>query len=79
MKTTVDIPEKALKDAMRYTGAKTKREAVVKALEDFNRRKGVEALIAMAGSFPDFPTNDEIEAPDIVDEERMRRLWNRGK
>jgi hypothetical protein len=50
---------------------------VVKALEDFNRRKGVEALIAMAGSFPDFPTNDEIEAPDMEDEERMRRLWDR--
>lgn len=77
MKTTIDIPEKALADAMLYTGAKTKREAVVKALEDFNRRKGVEALIAMAGSFPDFPTNDEIEAPDMEDEERMRRLWDR--
>ena len=79
MKTTVDIPEKALKDAMRFTGAKTKREAVVKALEDFNRRKGVEALIAMAGSFPDFPTNDEIEAPDIEHTKQMRKRWDDGK
>ncbi len=74
MKTTIDIPEEALADAMRFTGAKTKREAVVKALEDFNRRKGVEALIAMAGSFPDFPTNDEIEAADLEDEKRMSRI-----
>ena len=73
MKTMMDIPEKAMQDAMRYAGAKIKREAVVKALEDFNRRQGVEALIAMAGSFPDFPTNDEIEVPDMEDEERMRR------
>jgi len=64
---------------MRFTGAKTKREAVVKALEDFNRRKGVEALIAMAGSFPDFPTNDEIEAADLEDEKKMRKLWDRGE
>jgi Arc/MetJ family transcription regulator len=34
MKTTIDIPDAALADAMRYTGAKTKREAVVKALGD---------------------------------------------
>ena len=29
MKTTIDIPEKELKDAIRFTGATTKREAVV--------------------------------------------------
>lgn len=73
MKTTIDIPEKELEDAMRFTGAKTKREAVVKALEEFNRRKGVEALIAMAGSFPDFPTNDEIEAADLDYEKKRHR------
>ncbi len=60
---------------MRFTGAKTKREAVVKALEDFNRRKEVEALIAMAGSFPDFPTNDEIEAPDVRSTEERQARW----
>lgn len=64
MKTTIDIPEKALADAMRYTGAKTKREAVVKALEEFNRLQMVENLIASFGTL-DFGTNDEIEAGDI--------------
>ena len=64
MKTTIDIPEKALADAMRYTGAKTKREAVVKALEEFNRLRMVENLIASFGTL-DFGTNDEIEAGDL--------------
>jgi len=64
MKTTIDIPEKALADAMRYTGAKTKREAVVKALEEFNRLRMVENLIASLGTL-DFGTNDEIEAGDL--------------
>jgi hypothetical protein len=57
MKTSIDIPEAALADAMRFTGARTKREAILTALADFNRRQRVEALIALAGSFPDFPTN----------------------
>jgi Arc/MetJ family transcription regulator len=75
MKTTVDIPEAALNDAMRFTGAKTKREAVVKALEDFNRRQRAEALIKLAGSMPHFPSNDEIEATDMEYEARMAKRW----
>ena len=71
MKTTVDIPEAELKDAMRFTKAKTKREAVVKVLEDFNRRRRMAELVKYAGTFSDsYPTNDEIEA---VDERRDRR------
>jgi hypothetical protein len=66
MKTTIDIPEKALADAMRYTGAKTKREAVVKALEGFNRRQRVEDLVASFGTW-DIATNDEIEAGDLAE------------
>ena len=49
---------------MRYTGAKTKREAVVKVLEEYNRRQMVEKLIARFGTL-DFGTNDEIEAGDL--------------
>ena len=33
MKTTIDIPDEELKDAMRFTGAATRREAVVTALK----------------------------------------------
>ncbi|MEX2273554.1 MAG: type II toxin-antitoxin system VapB family antitoxin [Vicinamibacterales bacterium] len=67
MKTTVDIPENELKDAMRFTQARTKREAVVKVLEEFNRRRRMAELVKYAGSFSDrFPTNDEIEAVDTV-------------
>jgi len=65
MKTTVDIPEEELRDAMRFTNAKTKREAVVRILEDFNRRRRMAELVRYSGTFSDgFPTNDEIEAID---------------
>ncbi|NJM36848.1 MAG: type II toxin-antitoxin system VapB family antitoxin [Akkermansiaceae bacterium] len=75
MKTTIDIPEDALADAIRFTGAKTKREAVVAALNEFNRLQKVEVLLKMAGTFPDLLTNDEIEAADMDYEERMAKRW----
>jgi Ca2+-binding EF-hand superfamily protein len=65
MKTTVDIPENELKDAMRFTKAKTKREAVVRILEEFNHRQRMGELVKYSGTFSDsFSTNDEIEAVD---------------
>lgn len=64
MKTTIDIPDAALADAMRFTGAKTKREAVVKALEEFNRQQLVKEVVASFGTW-DIATNDEIEAGDM--------------
>lgn len=65
MKTTIDIPENELRDAMRFTRATTKREAVVTILEEFNRRKRMAELVKYSGTFSDrFPTNDEIEAID---------------
>ena len=45
MKTTIDIPEDELRDAMRFTRATTKREAVVKILEEFNRRRRMAELV----------------------------------
>lgn len=77
MKTTIDIPEDELKDAMRFTRAKTKREAIVKVLEEFNRRRRMAELVKYSGSFSDrFPTNDEIEA---VDARRDRELNGRSR
>lgn len=77
MKTTVDIPEHELQDAMRFTKAKTKREAVVKVIEDFNRRRRMAELVKYAGSFSDaYPTNEQIEA---VDTRRDRRLGARPR
>lgn len=60
MKTTIDIPEKELKDAMRFTGATTKREAVVTALKDFNRRKRIAALAKHFGASDTFMTHADL-------------------
>ncbi len=66
MKTTIDIPEKELKDAMKFTKAKTKRDAVVQALEDFNRRKRMADLIKYTGTFKSMSTMEEIDALDLA-------------
>lgn len=72
MKTTIDIPEDELRDVMRFTKAKTKREAVVKVLEEFNRRHRMAELVKYSGSFNDaFPTNAEIEAVDAARERKL--------
>lgn len=60
MKTTIDIPDKELRDAIRFTGAATKREAVVTALKDFNRRKRIAALAKHFGTSDTFMTHAEL-------------------
>ena len=77
MKTTVDIPEDELRDAMRFTKAKTTREAVVKVLVDFNRRRRMAELVKYSGTFSAaFPSNDGIES---VDGRRARSLDARSR
>ena len=68
MKTTIDIPDGTLDEAMKFTGSKTKREAVVTALERFNRLKRLENLNARArGQFREFMTQAELKAMRAAD------------
>jgi Arc/MetJ family transcription regulator len=60
MKTTVDIPENELQEAMRHTGARTKREAVVIAVVELNRRRRLQRLAEGFGSLPDFMSQAEL-------------------
>ena len=60
MKTTIDIPELTLADAMRFTNAKTKKEAVVTALDDFNRRRRMADATRVLGTSDTFMTSDEL-------------------
>ncbi len=64
MKTTVDIPEGELLDAMRYAKAKTKRDAILTALTEYNRRQRMAELVGYSGCSDTFMSNDEIESLD---------------
>lgn len=61
MKTTVDIPREALEEAIRHTGAKTKREAVVTAIDELNRRRRLARLAQELGSFEGFLSREELD------------------
>ena len=68
MKTTIDIPDVTLEEALRFTGAKTKREAIVSAVEHFNRLKRLAQLNArVRGQFRDFMTPAELKAMRAAD------------
>ena len=60
MKTTIDIPESDLADAMRLLGTKTKRTAVVTALSEFNRKHRMARLVRLSGTCA-FDSNSAIE------------------
>jgi Bacterial antitoxin of type II TA system, VapB len=63
-----------LDEAMKFTGAKTKREAVVTAVERFNRLKRLERLNArVRGQFRDFMTQAELKAMRAADMPKVRR------
>ena len=60
VKTSIDIPEEELEEAMVHTGARTKRDAVVTALVEFNRRRRRERLASRLGTFSGFPSREEV-------------------
>jgi len=78
MKTTVNIPDKVLRDAMRHTKAKTKCEAIVKALEEMNRRYSQAELLKYTGKFESLMTNEEIEAME-EDDWKSWTLFPKGR
>ena len=61
MKTTVDIPDGELEDAMRFTRARTKREAIVTAITEFNRRRRMAELTKRAGTCADLMTIEDLQ------------------
>jgi Arc/MetJ family transcription regulator len=54
MKTTLDIPSGLLSEAMRLAGAKTKRAAVLAALDDFSKRGRMREMAMRLGKSETF-------------------------
>lgn len=63
MRTTLDIPEDLLKQAMKLAKTRTKTQAVIMGLEELIGRKRREGLIALQGKW-------DID-PDIL---KMRKM-----
>jgi hypothetical protein len=71
MKTTIDIPDETFGTLLRLTRAKTKRDAILAAIEDYNRHHQVEALVATFGTWK-MDSNEELEAADTEDAHKSK-------
>jgi Arc/MetJ family transcription regulator len=60
MKTTIDIPEKLLAEAIRLSDSRTKREAVLVALQEYNRQRRMAELTRHAGTCSEIMTAEEL-------------------
>lgn len=60
MKTTIDIPRAMLRDAMRHTKARTKKAAVLQAIDELNRRHALKRLLRHAGTSDTFMPPEEL-------------------
>jgi Arc/MetJ family transcription regulator len=61
MKTTLDIPSGLLSEAMRLAGAKTKRAAVLAALDDFSKRGRMREMAMRLGDSETFMSAVDLE------------------
>ena len=61
MKTTIDLPEKELAEAMKHANTIIKTEAVARAVSEFNRRARLAKLAEKLGTFRDLITPEELQ------------------
>lgn len=74
MKTTVDIPDADLDELMSLSGASTKREAIVLAIQTYVRQRRLQSLKSTFGTW-NIDSNEEMERGDLenADELELRR------
>ena len=77
MKTTFDIPERLLAEAMKAAGATTKRDAVLRALEDFNRRARLRKLTERLGRSETFMSPEELQTLRSLDFQKTSKAKTR--
>jgi len=68
MRTTIDIPDSLLNQALSFSGCKTKRDAVCWALEEAVRRRAVEDLLEGKMKIDFGTTPDDLEAREIKEQ-----------
>lgn len=60
MKTTIDIPDNILTEVLEYSGERTKRQAIITAIEEFIRIRKMHNLASELGTFENFMTQKEL-------------------
>jgi metal-responsive CopG/Arc/MetJ family transcriptional regulator len=72
MRTTLDLPERLLRDVTAICKTKKRNEAVRLALSDFVRRNRRRALLAMRGQLDIEDVSRDLERAEMDDARRRR-------
>ena len=67
MRTLIDIQEHLMSDLLRETNAKTKREAIITAIETYLNLKRREKLASRIGNYDYGSTVEELERMRVDD------------
>jgi len=67
MRTLIDIQEHLMKDLLKETNAKTKREAVITAIETYLNLKRREKLASLIGNYDYGSTVEELARMRVDD------------
>ena len=73
MRATLCIPDELIDEVQRLSGKKTKTQAIVTVMEEYVRRRKMEALLALRGKVAiDYNWEQEEDAELKAAEERAR-------
>lgn len=67
MRTLIDIQEHLIRDLLKETNAKTKRKAIITAIETYLNLKRREKLAALIGNYDYGSTVEELERMRVDD------------
>jgi len=67
MRTLIDIQEHLIRDLLKETNAKTKREAIITAIETYLNLKRREKLASLIGNYDYGSTAEELERMRVDD------------
>jgi hypothetical protein len=65
MRATLSLPDNLIKDLIKETGAKTKTQAIVRAIEDYLKKGRLEKLFSLQGNLDIEDNWKENEAREL--------------
>ena len=75
MRTTINLDDDLIKELIRVSGVKQKREAIHLAIAEFLRRKKIEGLLALEGKVHLDLDWRELEERELKAQAERERRW----
>jgi Arc/MetJ family transcription regulator len=76
MRTTINVDEKLLSEALKVTGERDRGRVVNQALDEMVRRRKIDRLLASRGKLDLKDNWEEWEEVELAEELKRLELWN---